>query len=104
MSVCGGVSQTLLPLRNEVPSSLCLVGGQGQGPCLCLLSVSTQRAFSVIMCLDLPLFSGSYCLQEMQMTLEWPKPGVIQGSSRREKSRLGWCYRKGFLVEVAPAF
>ena len=42
MSVCGGVSQTLLPLRNEVPSSLCLVGGQGQGPCLCLPSVSTQ--------------------------------------------------------------
>ena len=54
--MCGGVSQTLLPLRNEVPSSLCLVvGGQGQGPCLCLPSVSAQRAFSVIMCLDLPL-------------------------------------------------
>ena len=38
------------------------------------------------------------------MTPEWPKPGVIQGSSRREKSRLGWCYRKGFLGKVAPVF
>lgn len=43
MSVSGGVSQALLPVRNEVPSRLCLgVGGQGQGPWLCPTSASAQ--------------------------------------------------------------
>lgn len=66
ISVRGGVSQTLLPAGNEVHSRLCLgVGGQRQGPWR-----PRESSLPFITHPDLPVFSESSDLQEMQMTLE----------------------------------